>query len=143
MVICRDCRPDLPVSETIALSGPAPSHRIDSWIVVGIRVFRNRKSVVWFRGFRRSTGDGGGRHSWFHCRILDRHQTQCCARTGSFSPRGRGILERQEVIWVQQVDIVYTKASRGAPQATVRNRLPRAFAILGSGDDAFYFEHYK
>jgi len=47
------------------------------------------------------------------------------------------------VIWVQQVDIVYTKASRGAPQATVRNRLPRAFAILGSGDDAFYFEHYK
>lgn len=47
------------------------------------------------------------------------------------------------VIWVQQVDILYTKASRGAPQATVRNNLPRAFVMLGGGDDAFYFEHYK
>jgi hypothetical protein len=46
------------------------------------------------------------------------------------------------VIWVQQVDILYTKASRGAPQATVRNHLPRAFVMHG-GADAFYFEHYK
>lgn len=47
------------------------------------------------------------------------------------------------MIWVQQVDILYTKVSRGAPQATERNRLPRAFAVLGAGGDAFYFEHYK
>lgn len=47
------------------------------------------------------------------------------------------------MIFVQQVDIIYTKASRGAPQSTVRNRSPRAFVMLGTGDDAFYFEHYK
>ena len=47
------------------------------------------------------------------------------------------------MIWVQQVDILYTKESRGAPQSTERNRLPRAFAMLGTGDDAFYFEHYE
>jgi hypothetical protein len=47
------------------------------------------------------------------------------------------------VIWVQQVDIIYTKASRGAPQSTARNRLPRAFVMVGTRDDAFYFEHYK
>jgi hypothetical protein len=46
------------------------------------------------------------------------------------------------VIWVQQIEILYTKASRGAPQANVRNRLPRAFVMQG-GNDAFYFEHYK
>jgi hypothetical protein len=47
------------------------------------------------------------------------------------------------MVWVQQVDILYTKASRGAPQATVRNRLPRAFRIYTAGEDVFYFEHYE
>jgi hypothetical protein len=47
------------------------------------------------------------------------------------------------MVWVQQVDILYTKASRGAPQATERNRLPRAFALRSAGGHAFYFEHYK
>ena len=47
------------------------------------------------------------------------------------------------MVWVQQVDILYTKASRGAPQATVRNRLPRAFVMYSVGEDTFYFEHYK
>ena len=52
-------------------------------------------------------------------------------------------MKPRAVIWVQQIDIIYTKASRGAPQATIRNRLRRAFAMLGGGGDAFYFEHYK
>ncbi len=47
------------------------------------------------------------------------------------------------MIWVQQVDILYTKASRGAPAATARNRLPRAFAMHVHGEDVFSFEYYR
>jgi len=46
-------------------------------------------------------------------------------------------------LWVQQVDILYTKASRGAPQATVRNRLPRAFVMHVAGEPAFAFAHHR
>jgi hypothetical protein len=45
-------------------------------------------------------------------------------------------------LWVQLVEIIYSKASRGAPGATVRNQLPRAFAIHG-GPEPFYSEHWK
>jgi len=47
------------------------------------------------------------------------------------------------MIWVQQVDILYTKASRGAPAAAARNRLPRAFPAHHSGGDSYRFEHYR
>ena len=47
------------------------------------------------------------------------------------------------IVWVQQVDILYTKASRGAPEATRRNQLPRSFLIHSLGESSFYFEHYK
>jgi hypothetical protein len=47
------------------------------------------------------------------------------------------------MIWVQQIDILYTKKSRGAPAATHRNSLPRAFAMHSAGEAAFSFEHYK
>jgi hypothetical protein len=46
------------------------------------------------------------------------------------------------MLWVQQVDVLYTKTSRGAPQATVRNQLPRAFAMMVGTDTAFAFERY-
>ncbi len=47
------------------------------------------------------------------------------------------------MLWVQQVDVLYTKASRGAPAATTRNRLPRAFPMQVSMEGAFAFEHYR
>jgi hypothetical protein len=46
------------------------------------------------------------------------------------------------VLWVQQVDVTYTKASRGAPGAARRNALPRAFAMHVAGDAPFAFERY-
>ena len=46
------------------------------------------------------------------------------------------------MVWVQQVDILYTKASRGAPAASVRNRLPRAFAMHTTGAGEFFSERY-
>jgi hypothetical protein len=47
------------------------------------------------------------------------------------------------MLWVQQVDILYTKASRGAPTATTRNRLPRAFVMHVGVDAAYVFEYYR
>jgi hypothetical protein len=47
------------------------------------------------------------------------------------------------MIWVQQVDILYTKASRGAPLAARRNKLPRAFPMHPRSPDPYAFEHYK
>jgi hypothetical protein len=47
------------------------------------------------------------------------------------------------MVWVQQVDILYTKASRGAPAATVRNHLPRAYPMQTNGVGVFFFERYK
>jgi hypothetical protein len=47
------------------------------------------------------------------------------------------------MMWVQQVDILYTKASRGAPAATNRNRLPRAFVTHHGDSESYAFEHYR
>ena len=47
------------------------------------------------------------------------------------------------MLWVQQVDILYTKASRGAPAATTRNQLPRAFPMQVSAGQLYGFEYYK
>jgi hypothetical protein len=47
------------------------------------------------------------------------------------------------MVWVQQVDILYTKASRGAPAAAARNQLSRAFPIQLSGGDQYGFDYYK
>jgi hypothetical protein len=47
------------------------------------------------------------------------------------------------MVWVQQVDILYTKSSRGAPAATARNKLPRAFSMQTSGHARYAFEHYR
>jgi hypothetical protein len=45
---------------------------------------------------------------------------------------------------VQLVEILYTKASRGAPNATRRNNLPRAFPMQAASEDCQYrFEHYR
>ncbi|HEX5725001.1 MAG TPA: hypothetical protein VFX98_06020 [Longimicrobiaceae bacterium] len=46
------------------------------------------------------------------------------------------------MLWVQRVDILYTKESRGAPAATARNRLPRALAMHAGADDGYAYEHY-
>jgi hypothetical protein len=47
------------------------------------------------------------------------------------------------MLWVQQVDILYTKASRGAPAATTRNQLPRAFPMQLSAGQFYGFQYYK
>ena len=47
------------------------------------------------------------------------------------------------MLWVQRVEILYTKLSRGAPAATRRNRLPRGFAITDPRAGDYYFESYK
>jgi len=46
------------------------------------------------------------------------------------------------VLVVQVVEIVWTKATRGAPRASERAVLPRAFALLG-GTDAVRIERYR
>jgi hypothetical protein len=47
------------------------------------------------------------------------------------------------MVAVQLVKIVYTKASRGAPGATVRNRLPRTFPLSVSPTRRFLVERYR
>jgi len=46
------------------------------------------------------------------------------------------------MLWVQQVDLLYTKKSRGAPAAAVRNRQPRAF-LVHDADTEYFFERYS
>jgi hypothetical protein len=47
------------------------------------------------------------------------------------------------MLWVQRVDILYTKASRGAPAATARNQLARAFSMQLKTGQLYGFEYYK
>jgi hypothetical protein len=47
------------------------------------------------------------------------------------------------MLWVQLVEILYTKASRGAPAATRRNQLPRAFPVTLPVDAMYGFEKYR
>ena len=47
------------------------------------------------------------------------------------------------MLWVQLVEILYTKASRGAPAATRRNQLPRAFPVTFPSDASYGFERYR
>ncbi|MBK9037227.1 MAG: hypothetical protein IPL61_39295 [Myxococcales bacterium] len=46
------------------------------------------------------------------------------------------------MLWIQQVDVIYTKRARGAPAATMRNRLPRAFAMAAPAA-AYAFAHVR
>ncbi|MFT3775342.1 MAG: hypothetical protein QM820_59090 [Minicystis sp.] len=48
------------------------------------------------------------------------------------------------MLWIQQVTIIWTKATRGAPGARDRNQRPRAFPMLTpSSDVAMSFEMYR
>jgi hypothetical protein len=48
------------------------------------------------------------------------------------------------MIVVQHIEVIWTKASRGAPAATVRNRLPQALPHLpGAGNETYLFRHHR